>query len=85
MHHEYSNVTKEESICKTAQETLNIITDYNRETYKNILQEEYESDRNLINEVSSINLATYLKRKSMHDKTSNKEWNNNPWLAHSSI
>jgi hypothetical protein len=60
---EYSNVTDEESICKTAQETLNIIIDYNRETYKNILQEEYESDRNLIDEVSSINLATYLKRK----------------------
>ena len=63
MRQEYPNVTEEESICKTAQETLNIIIDYNRETYKNILQEEYESDRNLINEVSSINLATYLKRK----------------------
>jgi hypothetical protein len=63
MHQEYSNVTEEESICKTAQETLNIIIDYNRETYKNSLQEEYESDRNLIDEVSSINLSTYLKSK----------------------
>jgi hypothetical protein len=63
MHQEYPNVTEEESICKTAQETPNIIIDYNRETYNNILQEEYESDKNLIDEVSSINLATYLKRK----------------------
>jgi hypothetical protein len=31
---------------KSAQVTLNIIVDYNRETYKNILQEEYESDIN---------------------------------------
>ena len=31
MRQEYSNVTEEESICKTAQETLNIIIDYNRE------------------------------------------------------
>jgi hypothetical protein len=51
IHQEYPNVTEEESICKSAQETLNIIIDYNRETYKNILQEEYESDKNLIDEV----------------------------------
>jgi hypothetical protein len=63
MHQEYANVTEEESICKSAQETLNIIIDYNRETYKSILQEECETDRNLIDEVSSINLTTYLKRK----------------------
>jgi hypothetical protein len=56
-------VTDEESICRSAQETLNLIIDYNRETYKNIPQEEYESDKNLINEVSSINLITYLRQK----------------------
>ena len=42
---EYQNVTDEESICRSAQETLNLIIDYNRETYKNIPQEEYESDK----------------------------------------
>jgi exonuclease III len=60
---EYPNVTEEESICKTAQETLNIIIDHNRELYSTITQEEYESDKNLIDEVSSINLYSYLKRK----------------------
>jgi hypothetical protein len=32
MHQEYADVTEEESICKSAQETLNIKIDYNRET-----------------------------------------------------
>jgi hypothetical protein len=63
LHQEYQNVTDEESICKSAQETLNFIIDYNRETYKNIPQEEYETDKNLINEVSSINLINYLLLK----------------------
>ncbi len=39
---EYQDVTKEEAICQSAQETLNIIIDYNRETYKSIQQEEFE-------------------------------------------
>jgi len=60
---EYKDVTKEEAICQSAQETLNIIIDYNRETYKSIQQEEFETDKNLIDEVSSINLKTYLTRK----------------------
>jgi hypothetical protein len=60
---EYSNVTEAESICKSAQNTLNTLTDYNRETYRTLLEEEYECDKNLIEEVSSINLKTYLKRK----------------------
>ena len=60
---EYQDVTKEEAICQSAQETLNIIIDYNRETYKSIQQEELETDKNLIDEVSSINLKTYLTRK----------------------
>ena len=63
IHQEYQNVTEEESICKSAQETLNILIDYNRETYKSIQQEEFETDKNLIDEVSSINLTTYLTRK----------------------
>jgi hypothetical protein len=63
IHQEYPNVTEEESICKSAQETLNIIIDYNRETYQSIPQDEFETDRNLIDEVSSINLKTYLTRR----------------------
>jgi hypothetical protein len=63
MHQEYPNVTEEESICKSAQETLNIIIDCNRETYQSILQDEFENDKNLIDEVSSINLTTNLTWK----------------------
>ncbi len=37
---EYQDVSKEEAIFQSAQETLNIIIDYNRETYKSIQQEE---------------------------------------------
>jgi hypothetical protein len=55
--------TEEKEICKSAQETLNIIIDYNRETYNSIQQEEFEMDKNLIDEFSSINLRTYLTRK----------------------
>ncbi len=60
---EYANVTEAESICGSAQNTLNILTDYNREMYKSLSEEEYECDKNLIEEVSSINLKSYLKRK----------------------
>jgi hypothetical protein len=60
---EYQDVTKEEAICQSAQETMNIIIDYNRETYKSIQQEEFETDKNLIDKVSSKNLITYLTRK----------------------
>ena len=60
---EYEKVTNRESICKSAQETLNVIIDHNRETYKNLTQDKYMMDRNLLDEVASINLATYLKRK----------------------
>jgi hypothetical protein len=60
---EYEKVTNRESICKSAQETLNVIIDHNRETYKNLTQDKYMMDRNLLDEVASINLDTYLKRK----------------------
>ena len=49
IYQEYPNVTEEESICKSAQETLNIIIDYNRETYQKMLQDEFETDKNLLN------------------------------------
>ena len=60
---EYFNITEKEDICRSAQTTLNLITDYNRERYKEISVEERESDKNLIDEVSSINLKTFLSRK----------------------
>jgi len=60
---EYATITNEESVTKIAQETINIITDANRKNYETLSSEEYESDKNLIDEVTSINLETYLKRK----------------------
>jgi hypothetical protein len=60
---EYFKITNEEAVCKTAQETINIITDGNREDYAEILQDQFETDRNLIEEVSSINIKTFLKSK----------------------
>jgi hypothetical protein len=60
---EYHNITDKEGICKSAQDTLNIIIDYNRGQYVKLDKEEYETDRNLINEVASIDLVTFLKRK----------------------
>jgi exonuclease III len=60
---EYFKLTEEEDICKSAQETINIVTDGNREEYTKISQDQYETDRNLIEEVASINIKTYLKRK----------------------
>jgi hypothetical protein len=41
----------------------NIIIDYNRETYKSIQQEEFETNKNLSDKISSISLTTYLTRK----------------------
>jgi hypothetical protein len=60
---EYHKITMEEAICRTSQETMNIIIDHNRNEYKNLPTEKIESDKNLIEEVASINIKTYLKRK----------------------
>jgi hypothetical protein len=60
---EYSNINSKEKICQSAQETINIITDYNRNSYVKLTPEEFESDRILIDEIASINLKTYLERK----------------------
>jgi hypothetical protein len=59
---EYAKITEIDEICRSAQQTLNIITDYNRESYCKLSIEERESDKNLIDEVSSINLKTFLTR-----------------------
>jgi hypothetical protein len=42
---------------------MNIITDHNRTLYNQLSEDELESDRNLIDEVSNINLKTFLSRK----------------------
>ena len=60
---EYSKITSEEPICKSAQESLNLITDYNREQYEKMEDEDTETNKHLINEISSIDLLEYLKRK----------------------
>jgi hypothetical protein len=63
LQHEYYPVTDAEHICEAAQETLNMITDYNRVEYNKLEKEEFENDKNLIEEVSMINIEKYLKRK----------------------
>jgi hypothetical protein len=60
---EYENITNKENVSKTAQETINILTNHNREIFENLNEEEYESDKLLVNEVSSINISTFLKNK----------------------
>jgi hypothetical protein len=60
---EYPSISEDESICKSAQDTLNTLIDYNREIYKTIWEVEYEGNKNLIDEVSSINLKTFLKKR----------------------
>jgi exonuclease III len=60
---EYCNITDKEDLCSSAQETLNIIIDYNRNKYQTLEENEYGTDKNLINEVASINMETFLKRK----------------------
>jgi len=60
---EYDKVTTEESICGSAQDTMNVISDYNRSLFCNLKEEEYVESRLLINEVASINLKRYLKNK----------------------
>jgi hypothetical protein len=58
---EYEKISTEEAICQSAQETINIITHYNRNLFENKSKEEYENDKLMIEEVASIHLATYLK------------------------
>ena len=60
---EYFNITTEEAISASAQDTINIITDSSRKDYEALEKEEYESDRNLIEEIMSINIETFLLRK----------------------
>jgi hypothetical protein len=62
---EYSVITEDESICRSAQLSINTICDYNRKQYNNIPEEKFESNKILINEVSSINLTQYLSRRKM--------------------
>ena len=60
---EYCKITSDESICNSAQESINLITDYNRRLYESISEDNMVIDKHLINEVSSINLSNYLRRK----------------------
>ncbi len=60
---EYHRITTEEAICRTSQETMNIIIDHNRNEYNTLSIDKIETDRNMIEEVASINIKTYLKRK----------------------
>jgi hypothetical protein len=74
---EYSEITEDEPICRVAQETLNMITDNNRSEYDSLTDEYIETDKHLINEVASTNLAKEEKTclYAMHGKTSFEQWN----------
>jgi hypothetical protein len=61
---EYTSINTMEAICEIAQETINIITDYQRSVYEKMTKEEYESDTITIDEIAAINLKKYFKRKS---------------------
>jgi hypothetical protein len=56
---EYCNPTEEESICFSAQLTINSLTDYNRTK----VYTEESDDISILNEVASINIRDYLIRK----------------------
>jgi exonuclease III len=60
---EYYEITNKEDICSSAQESINIITDYSRDLIHLKSQEEIEADKIIIEEVSSINIETFLNRK----------------------
>jgi hypothetical protein len=53
-----------EAISRVTQETINQITDFNRASYESSPKEEFQNETIIINEVSSINLKKYFKRKS---------------------
>jgi hypothetical protein len=59
---EYYNISEDEPICQSAQKTINMISDYNRQSYNKYPEERYETDKILIEEVASINIITFLKR-----------------------
>jgi hypothetical protein len=59
---ELCNVTSKEAICGSAQSTINCLIDHSRNSIYNI-STGIMDDGNVTNEVSSINLKEYLKRK----------------------
>jgi hypothetical protein len=61
---EFGKITTDEPICQSAQETINMITDYNRSCYEKMtnIEEDYNINKCVIEEVSSINLSTFLER-----------------------
>jgi hypothetical protein len=63
--YEYSEILDEEPISNIAQQTINIITDYNRNYYINqsINNAAIIEEPRVIEEIASTNLKSYLKRK----------------------
>jgi len=60
---EYCSTTNLDPISESAQGTINIIMDYNRSVFEQTEEEIYENDTLIINEVSSINLVKYFRKK----------------------
>jgi hypothetical protein len=59
---EYTSINIMEAICEIAQETINIIADYQRSLYEKMTKEEYENDTITIDEIAAINLKNTLER-----------------------
>jgi hypothetical protein len=60
---EFDKVTNEEDVCKTAQETINIITDYSRDEMFGELNDEEITSSIAINQIAMTNTEVYLKRR----------------------
>ena len=62
LQNEYFNITEDEVVCNVAQTTTNLLTDYLRGKYCTMFST-IQPDDYTVEEVSSINLRNYLKRK----------------------
>jgi len=60
--YEYHEITKDEPVTKIAQNTINIITDFNRRKYTQLAIEAEMEDKLLVEEMASIDIMTHLRR-----------------------
>ena len=60
---DFSQMTEEESVCKTAQETLNILLDHSRKVNFGETDQEEIMSNIAINQIAMTNVETYLKRR----------------------
>jgi hypothetical protein len=60
---EFSNTVLYEKVCQSAHETINLITSLNREQKYGYNDEDSIDSIHAINQIATINVQTYLKRK----------------------